>query len=192
MQIDYPYIESAVVNLGNDTLQVSSFGEYVFNGVKGVEPNSMSLDGFPITYSNPNEKTHEFNIQVSDSEFISVSTFKDMVNVKLNQANPDHFKGSLGMLGSFDNDGKMVGRDGETVFEDPVAMAAEWQIKQDEPMLFEVAKAPQHPARCIMPDEKVKEARTRCLGESIAYEAAEKACAGWEKEIREACIYDGK
>merc|ERR1719491_457905 len=172
------------------SLQVSSFGEYVLNGVESADRTNMAISGFAIKYSNPSQKIHEFNIQISEQESISLSTFKDMVSIKLNSASPERFQGSLGMLGSFDQGGQMIGRDGETVFEDPITMAAEWQVKQEEPMLFQVATAPQHPAQCVMPGEHIMEARNRRLGESLAYEAAEKACAAWEKEIREACIYD--
>lgn len=44
-----------------------------------------------------------------------------------------------------------------------------------------------------MPDVMTKENHQRRLGEIIAFEADEKACAGWDKSaVREAYIYDGK
>lgn len=187
---NYSYIESAVVQLGEDTFEVSSFGGYIYNGISNANKDSLTVGGFPVKYSQPSDKEHMFQIQISDKETISLKTFKDMVSVSIDHANPVRFRHSLGMMGSFDQHGAMLARDGKTVLEDPAVMAAEWQVKDDEPMLFQAVHGPQHPSQCIMPDSETQEIRGRRLGESHAREAAEKACAHWDADIRDACIFD--
>ena len=60
-------------------------------------------------------------------------------------------------------------------------------VRQDEPMLFHTAREPQHPQACIRPEPT---STARRLGESIALDAATKACAGWDEETRANCIHD--
>ena len=83
----------------------------------------------------------------------------------------------------------MLGRDGATLIDDPNAFGAEWQIKADEDMLFQASRQPQYPQECQLPVVE-KESRRRRLGESIAVEAAEKACASWPKLLMNACVHD--
>lgn len=186
----YSYIESAVVKLGDDTFEVSSFGGYIYNGVSNANKSELSVGGFPVKYSQPSEKEHLFQIQFSDSETISLKTFKDMVSVSIDNADPVRYRHSLGMMGSFDEHGAMIARDGKTILENPADMAAEWQVQTDETVLFQAVQAPQHPAQCLMPDTETNEFRGRRLGESHAREAAVKACAEWDADTRDACIFD--
>ncbi|CAB9510252.1 expressed unknown protein [Seminavis robusta] len=55
------------------------------------------------------------------------------------------------------------------------ALGQEWQVHDDEPMLFKAARAPQYPAKCILPDMTQKEARH--LREGVTEETAKVACA---------------
>jgi len=80
----------------------------------------------------------------------------------------------------------MLGRNG-TLHADPIAFATEWQVLQDEPKLFMINRYPQHPMECVMPDPKKMKGRR--LGESIAIEAAEKACDHWGDQ-KDQCVYD--
>ena len=148
-----------------------------------------SIGGYPVTHSSPSEKINVFKIQISDTDSITVKNFKDMVAVNLDETTASRFVGSLGMVGSFDHFGKLLGRDGVTEINDPNDFAAEWQIRQDEPMLFNVARGPQHPEQCQLPDPTM--AKGRRLGENTALAAAaEKACAKWAADNQEACIHD--
>lgn len=181
----YSYIQNAVVKIGDETFEVASFGEYFLNGVSSAQmPGTIA--GFQVNHTLASKKVHVFEIQVSADEKIVLKTFKDMVSVKIVDANADRFQGSQGMMGEFGT-GKMLGRDGKTIVEDPVDFAAEWQVHKDEPLLFQTVQAPQHPQECMLPLPK-KESRR--LGESIAREAAKEACAKWDKAMKEACIYD--
>ena len=172
--------------IGRDILQVSSYGAYWINEIsQGQLPpevnHTVSDDG--------KQSRFEIRIGIRD-ESIVLKTFKDMVSVSIDHANPVRYRHSVGMMGGFDQKGAMVARDGQTILDDPIKMAAEWQVKDDEAMLFQAIQGPQYPAQCIMPDAQTQEIRGRRLGESHAREAAEQACAHWADDIRDACIFD--
>jgi hypothetical protein len=189
IRYEYSYIESAAIRIGDEILEVSSWGEYHLNGIDSAEmPNHIS--GYLITHSEPTEKSHVFEISIDGNERIKVKTFKDMVSIEFNHADLSRFKGSAGMMGDFES-GKLLSRDRSTVIEDPVALADEWQVLGDERNLFQTAQAPQYPEKCVMPSPS-KQKRGRRLGESIARATAEKVCAKYtngDQEL-EACVYD--
>jgi len=148
-----------------------------------------TLSGFTVEHFHQSKNVHIFEIQLGAGEKIVVKTFKDMVSVKFENADEKRFRGSQGMLGSYDKNGLMLARDGVTQLDDANAFAAEWQIKDDEPMLFQTRREPQYPRACRLPSAQVAE--TRRLGEStVSVEDAEIACASWPKEIASACVHD--
>lgn len=110
------------------------------------------------------------------------------VSVKINSWSETYFEGSSGLLGEFPT-GAMLSRDGKREIEDPNEFGQEWQVRDSEPMLFESATAPQYPAKCNLPAAAALQASRR-LGETVARDAAEKACAHWDKALIEACILD--
>ena len=60
-----------------------------------------------------------------------------------------------------------------------------------EPMLFQTrAYAPKFPEKCHLPTVEATASKQRRLGESLAREAAETACAEWPSELQNMCIYD--
>ena len=81
--------------------------------------------------------------------------------------------------------GAMHGRNG-TVISDPNEFGNEWQVLDTEPMLFQTVRAPQYPAKCIMPSATKT---SRRLGESIAEKVAMKACEHWGDQ-KDQCVYD--
>jgi hypothetical protein len=191
VRYDYSYIESAVAKIGDDIFEVTSFGSYFLNGVAGASLPATIAD-FPITHTQPSDKIHIFEIQVTNKEKIIFRTFKDWVSVKLDHTDAERFHGSQGMMGEYET-GKLLARDGKTVLQDPIDLANEWQVRQDEPMLFLSRSGPQHPQACRLPDtdETIKKNLRRRLGEStVSLEAAEKACSGWSPETREGCVHD--
>lgn len=187
IRYEYSYIESAVLHLEGETFEVGSFGDYFLNGVSGARLPAF-IAGYPITHSTPSEKVHVFEIKINNIESIIMKTFKDMVSVGFEGIDDERLLGSLGMVGSFNMAGKLIGRDGETEFEDPNAFADEWQIRQDEPMWFNSVYGPQHPQKCKLPGPT--KTKGRRLGETLALEAAEKACAKYASENQEACVHD--
>lgn len=72
---DYSYIESAAVKIGDEILEVSSWGEYWLSGVEGALQNDnevASISGFPIQYTQVDDKIHKFVIQIAEEESIVV------------------------------------------------------------------------------------------------------------------------
>lgn len=183
---EYSYIESAVLQIGEETLEVSSFGDYILNGVDGADLG-LGISDLPIIYSHPSKHVYLFEVTVDGEEKIVLKVFKDMVSVKFENADSKRFHGSSGMMGDFET-GELLARDGATIISDPNEFAAEWQVRHDEPMLFQSVSGPQHPQACELPDP-TRTGRRR-LGESIALEAAEKACAHWDEDTRDICVHD--
>jgi hypothetical protein len=184
IRMDYSFIESAALKIGDDVLEVSSWGQYYVNGVEGAEMPA-TISGFPVTHNAPTKKIHIFEVEVSRGEKIVLKTFKDMVSVKMENADGIRYLKSGGMMGDY-NSGRMVARDGKTIISSPDVLASEWQIRQNEPMLFNTVKGPQHPEKCILPDPTAKQGRR--LGESLAITAAEEACANAENKA--GCVHD--
>ena len=189
IRYQYSYIESAAIKIGESTLEVTSFGGYMLDGVSSADmPNQIA--GFAVDHFRPSKNIHLFEITLSDDEKIIVKVFKDMVSVKLHGAKPERFHGSMGMLGAYDSEGMMIARDGATILDDHNMFAAEWQIRDSEPMLFQTARAPQFPQACQLPTMSEEESRRRLAESSITVEAAEEACASWPRQTISGCIHD--
>lgn len=187
IRYDYSYIEAAAVKIGDETLEVASFGYYSLNGIQSADLTN-NLSGFPIVHTQLSKQAHSFEIHLSDKESIVVKVHKDMVTVKVDNADMDRFDHSHGLMGDFET-GDMLARNGTNLEGDTNAFASEWQVR-DEPTLFQAVSGPQYPQQCILPD--ATSARTgRRLGQnSVSLEAAQLACAAWSKDTKEACIHD--
>ena len=172
-------------------MAVGSWGAFNVNGV-GDASQAVDLAGFPLYHTMLNKKQHIFDVVLGTNENITISTFKDLVSVKIKGGSHDHFGASVGIMGTFG--GELLARNGSVVNTDQTAINAfgqDWQVREDEPMLFESVRAPQAPyEKCRLPSMASMEQRR--LGEgSVTKEAAEKACAHLIGEDRkEACIFD--
>lgn len=191
----YSYIESAAIKIGSDVLEVGSFGDYFLNGVNGAKHQQQigHISGFPILHSQPQKNLYQFQILITEKgeESINIKVYKDMVSVTISHAEKQRFRGTLGLIGEFGS-GRLMGRDGVTVMgeSDPDKLAAEWQVRDDEPILFQTIQAPQHPQECQLPTP-TKQKKTNRIGESTAKNrAAKTACqkAGTRNMI--GCIHD--
>jgi hypothetical protein len=186
---DYSYIESVVVKIGDDVLQVDSFGEYVFNGVLAADlEGAKFFDLFAIAHEVVNKQKSVFRIDLTKAQVIEISTFKDLVAVRLLGATQQTFGNSVGVMGSFP-EGKMLARDGNNVMLDPVEYGMEWQVRSEK-SLFQVAREPQYPTeQCRMPGKNASAERRR-LGERVEKDAAEAACAAVDHIHHDNCVYD--
>ena len=190
----YSFIETAAIKIGDAVLEVSSFGQHSLDGVdNALAFSNLTLDDYPVSYKKVNEKKHVFEIVLSESETITLFTFKDLVGIRLsNEASREFFGAdATGIMGSID--GRLLGRDGVTdMSADTDAFGQEWQVRPEvDGNVFQVARAPQYPEKCIMPSASTKQVRR--LGESsLQKEAAETACAHFSGERFENCVYDGK
>ena len=182
----FSYIESAVIKIGSNILQVNSWGDYVVDGVAMASMPAV-ISGFPVTHDKKSAKHHMFHIHLNEHKHIIVQTFKDIVSVKLNgPLVPEDYDGSLGLLGDF-HTGEWIGRNGTIILEAD-DFGKEWQVLDTEDMLFATARDPQYPMQCNMPDPNKAQGRRR-LGESIAEEAANHACQHWGTRKTQ-CVFD--
>ncbi|CAB9531477.1 expressed unknown protein [Seminavis robusta] len=187
---DYSYVESAAIKIGDDILEVASFGEHFLNGVDGVDMvhEDMFLGPFPVHYKQVDIRTHTFDISLGGGEKITLKSYKDLVSVKLDKADAQRFLGSQGMLGDFKT-GQTMSRDGISIVTDPDLLATEWQVHpEDDGMVFQTARAPQYPQSCQLPRQS-KTTKRRRLGELIVSEDdARNACAGANN--MDGCVHD--
>lgn len=186
-RFEYSFISQTVLKIGTDTLEVASYGDYSVNGVTSAAMPNM-LSGFPIAHTKVNKKKHVFRVDLGPGEDVTISTFKDLVSVSFDSASSADFHGSVGLMGEFGT-GKKLARDGKTIIEDPNEFGKEWQVRDTEENLFEVARAPQYPEQCIFHSAAAEEIRTRRLGESKSRASAEEACAWWGADS-ERCVFD--
>ena len=186
IRYDYSFISSAAIMIGEDVLEVESWGDYMLNGIsQAALPAEMS--GYTLTKTQTSDKESVFDIQYDSGKHIYLSTFKDFVGVKFDVFNRTELLGSEGLFGEFPS-GKMVGRDGKTVIANPNEFGQEWMVLDTEPKLFQVNRFPQHPQKCNLPDPSKQTARRR-LGETVARGAAEEACVHWGHD-KDMCVMD--
>ena len=187
----YAYIESAAIRIGDNVLEVSSYGEYMLNGVERAELPFMMEDMYNVTHVAKNMKEHEFIIKKNlyGNEQIVVKTHKEMVTVKVEDGTATSFGDSVGLMGSFPK-GSLLGRDGNMIhdFND---FGREWQVSGEEPKLFETIRVPQHPQACVMPVAMKADGRRRLGGSVVSQEAAETACTHLvDEQEKNMCIFD--
>ena len=189
----YSFIESLALKIGSDILQVSSWGNYILNGISQADLPA-TLSGFSVNHTQVNEMKHQFVIDLStlagnSGETILIQTFKDWVGVKVQHLDSSHFEDSTGMMGHF-HTGTMLARDGVTVMEDSNAFGQEWQVLDTEPMLFQTVRAPQYPDNCVLPGDATSQLRRRLEENGIEKVAAERACAPLVGAQLDACVFD--
>ena len=192
LQYDYSYIESAALKIGDDVLEVNSYGDYAVNGVDAPALRGSKigfLAGYKIEHTQPSVEKHNFVIMLSENENITLSSYKQLVSVSISKshASSKRFGNSQGIMGSFE--GQLLARDQETIMEDMNSFGQEWQVTDEEPMLFRTFRAPQFPERCVMPTPKAAEKR-RLAERAITEEAAKKACEHFTGAAFEMCVYD--
>jgi len=190
---DYSYIESAALQTGNDVLEVSSFGDYMFNGISNVGLPIKMADRYTITKVAKNDHDISFQIKEDDgAEIATMKAFKDMVSVKFGAGFRPDKENVHGILG--DKTGARYSHDHSHIIENIDEFGQEWQVRPGtDPELFQTKPAVRYPDKCVLKAPGAAKDARRHLGESISVEDATKACkeAGFSlKGGMEACIYD--
>ena len=198
----YSFIESAAIRIHGEILEVGGYGSHALNNVDHVFAYSdstagFSIGGYPIYYTEVNEKAFKFDIVIGPNENVTLSSFKDLVAVHFDSGKSQNFFKTdvTGIMGSI-VDGKLLSRDGITEMSaDTNAFGKEWQVRDNEPKLFRTNRAPQYPDECVLPSpESMEDRRRRRLGESRAdMEAAQEACGKHYHESSidyDNCVYD--
>lgn len=185
----FSFITSAAVRIGDEIFEVTDNQEemYFLNGVANAELPAK-ISGYKITHKQDNTRQHTFHIVLGGRENLVIRVLKDFVSVTIKHGEEKDFGDVVGLMGSF-RGGVKLARDGETVMTDIDAFGQEWQVRADEPVLFQEIRQPQHPTVCTPPPKKSIQ-RRRLGEESVDMEAAEKACEHVAPEDHDFCIYD--
>jgi hypothetical protein len=189
---DWSFIAETAVKIGTDVLEVGSHAVFHMNGVAAEQltksADLQELSGFPVRYFKYGSKRHKFEVDLGAKGKIVIKVYNEFVAVAVDDADLEDFRDSVGLMGSYVN-GKLVARDGHFIT-DAKEFAFEWQVRGDtDKMLFQEAKGPQYPQQCRMPSAKAAK-RRRLLESMVSYKEAEHACAGFEEDVRESCIFD--
>jgi hypothetical protein len=191
---DYSFISAAAIKIGDSVLEVGGWGEYVFNGVEGADlTEGVIADGVEVTHEMVSKKTHIFTINVGavadhgDAK-IKVQTFKEWVSIHIDYPMKEDYADSKGMLGTFP-EGKLVGRDGVTIFEDHDAFGQEWQLLPEEQGLFQGLRSPQYPSMCVLPKTLTTESSRRLAQGNVSEDDAREACSHLQAH-QEFCVRD--
>ena len=130
---DYSFIETAAVQIGDDILEISGFGNYFLNGVDHAAlPAAISSNHF-LTHEQISENDHKYLIDLTKGIRLIVKTHRDTVSVSIEAdlgADADGFttwfRNSTGLMGAYPS-GALLGRDGRVVTADE--MGDEWQVR---------------------------------------------------------------
>jgi len=192
--VGYSYISGVAVKLGTDVLEVMDDGKLIVNG-KPVS-NPINFAGYPIskTFKGTHQKIIIYDLDVTTDKAVSkpiqirVNTNAGMLFVDISGRFPD----SAGLLGPPSDDKRMLARDGETdLFDEWNSFGEEWQVRNDEPKLFQEKRAPQYPQGCVYESNESKSLRRRLSMDSgVTTAEAEAACSGSKGRSKEFCIAD--
>lgn len=174
------YIERAALRIGSDVLEFENSIEWLFNG-EPMDSNGK-LAGYEI-WRFPKALSVRLDNKIK-AKIDFIARDNGMPYVRLDEADSDMFRGSLGMIGDWET-GHMTARDGKTIISDPTLFAREWQVRPSDGNLFSTAREPQYPRQCLEPEKSFKGR----LGATHMQEAAEKACTAWGDD-KEDCIFD--
>jgi len=191
----WSYIHTAVLQLGDDLLQVqggATVQNYWVN--KEYQGKLSTLAGFPVSYKKANSKSHSYTVDLGkDTGEIEIRTYQDFVRIDFKDPKNNYlYRNTVGLLGDFTT-GKKLARDGITVVTDNNAFGQEWQVLPGDHLFHEVS-GPQLPfEKCMMPKELHELEKRRRLGAKVVTETmAELACerAGIPELDRDACVFD--
>ena len=193
-KIGYSYISGAAMKLGSDVLEVMEDGKLIVNGEDVSDP--VSFAGYPLskTFKGTHQKIIIYDLDVTTDKAISkpiqirVNTNAGMLFVDVFGRFPD----SAGLLGPPSDDKRMLARDGVTdLFDEWNSFGEEWQVRSDEPKLFQEDRAPQYPQGCVYESSASKSLRRRLsMDGTVTAEEAEVACSGSKGISKEFCIAD--
>jgi hypothetical protein len=193
-------ISNAAIRIGSDILEINNAGESYLNHGTRTQFPLMMAGKFFVTKDVPNDEAQNgerlrFFIDLnsrSDSypsnsaNRIVITLFRKMISVRVDA----YIQDTEGMLGMHDNNG-MIGRDHSTVFQNENDMGSEWQVTDNELMLFQDRRYPQYPEKCILPAIIAETSRRRLRSTSVvSIEQAQDACAASSKQLYQFCIED--
>jgi hypothetical protein len=184
----FSFIEQVAIQLGDDVLEFDNDVEhFLINGAE-VEENRKHHKTFLGDFLiRRDPKALSIRLNKDGKAKIDLHTRKNgFPAVIVDPGSSDIFEGSLGLLGEWGS-GKKLARDGITEMndEDATAFALEWQVRDDEPMIFKESRFPQFPMKCTPPTKML----SNRLGSMTMRVEAEEVCSHWEEDMED-CIFD--
>jgi len=188
----WSYISSLAIRIGNDILEVigRNGGLYILNGTtnQGNVDGALMLAGYPINYTQKSSKQQTFRLNFSTQEAIVIETWNSFVSVRFENPNSEHFKDSVGLLGSFPN-GIWLARDKVTIINDVNSFGQEWQVLEHEANMFHEVEGPQQPLKkCEIPSKL--NMRRHLSEHTMTQSEAERACISAKASNMDLCIFD--
>jgi hypothetical protein len=183
-------VSNAAVRIGNDIFEVNNNGTHFVNGIaNAILPAHLSSD-FEIHYAEEIVKDGEnsirswYTVELGNGEKVQITNYKKMISVNVEVKVSD----MVGMLGSTSKPG-LVGRNGNMEIVDPDEMGSQWQVNDEEPMLFNDIRSPQYPEACKLPEVSMRHRRLGSVGEVMTMNA-KAACSGVAENLYSFCLYD--
>ena len=96
----YSYIETAAIQIGEDVLEISSWGEFFYNGVEGTRLPKMMAGKYHVEHTEVSKKRHLYEVNLHEGQKIVVATHKDLLAIAVENASDKNFHNSVGMLES--------------------------------------------------------------------------------------------
>jgi hypothetical protein len=188
---NWSLISSAAMRIGEDILEINNDDTVYLNGVKDVQLPLILKGEYKVSktleYFTSNEEAYAkaeemavYTIELEKGE-VKVSNYRQMLHVDVNAYLP----GTEGMLG-LQNAVGMIGRDRITTLADANEMGSQWQVRDNEPMLFHDIRSPQYPETCTMPSV----AQRRLRRSATEVRRAEDTCANVMESRRHFCVED--
>lgn len=196
----FSFIEKVAVQIGSDVLEFDNDVDNFLINREKVKPNRKHHKTMLGDFFVRRDKgaisiylhKHDTSTHKRGAAKIDLHHRKNgFPAVFVDAGNTTVLAGSLGLLGDWPAGAKLA-RDGRREFlgingpeDDATAFALEWQVQDDEPMIFKESRYPQFPNQCSAPAEKPASR----LGGSLVTKEAEEACAHWLYD-KEDCIFD--
>jgi hypothetical protein len=209
---DYAFITGVAVRIGEHIWEVDAKARtYYINQVDnagGLDMRTTSsvqhttFAGFPLDVEQSEDhQRRTYTLHMGMEEAVVIKTWKDFITVTIRNGSKDNFGDSVGLMGSFGL-GYMMGRDGTRIYNphnqsEINLFGQEWQVNDDDPILFQRFAIPQYPQQCQLPQvssvvpSSQQRSQQRRLGEfRVTHAMARDACALVDADNVELCIYD--
>jgi hypothetical protein len=183
----YSYITTAAVRIGDDILEIIGQDKRYYLNSEANVAFPAKIAGYDITYSLRSDTQQTFLIHLPKEQRVVIKTWYELVSVSIENGNEADFGDAVGLMGDYVTGHKRA-RDGH-VMDDVNAFGQEWQVRSDEPKLFQTLKMPQYPQECMMPPVMLDKRRRR-LSEGVTEDVAKAACAHVSVDDFDFCVYD--
>jgi len=180
----YSFINGLAVKLGNDYFEMDK-DKFYFNGRLHEHPLE-NFAGYPLekievaAWCRDKCANAKIYRMLFDDGYIEMANMVGFLHVEFRGI----FDDAMGLLGTSGKTGTF-GRNG-TLVVDVNEYGSEWQVTENDPVLFQNRGYPQHPDNCILP----KESSRRRKIDPVTRRMAEDACSDLPNPLKDMCKFD--